>query len=52
MKRKYASLDHMIAINAVAFDGEEDKGGNPYILHTLFVMNGYTSGEIQAVKHT
>ena len=36
---KYASLDKMIAIVAVAFQGDFDKGGKPYILHLMRVAN-------------
>ena len=32
-------LDKAIAITAEAFLGETDKGGQPYILHCLHVMN-------------
>jgi len=34
-----AGLDRAITIAAVAFDGEFDKGGAPYILHCLYVMD-------------
>ena len=33
-------LDKAISITAQAFEGKFDKGGNPYILHCLTVMNG------------
>jgi len=33
-------LDKAIRINAVAFEGKHDKGGVPYIMHCLHVMNG------------
>lgn len=36
-------LDKAISITAQAFEGKFDKGGNPYILHCLTVMN--------AIKH-
>jgi len=32
-------LSKAIAIASFAFEGKYDKGGNPYILHCLFVMN-------------
>lgn len=32
-------LSKGIAIASLAFEGKYDKGGNPYILHCLFVMN-------------
>jgi len=32
-------LSKAIAIASLAFEGKLDKGGNPYILHCLFVMN-------------
>jgi len=34
-----ATLGKAIAIAATAFEGAIDKGGNPYILHCLWVMN-------------
>jgi len=34
-----AGLDRAIAIAAVEFEGKFDKGGKPYILHCLYVMN-------------
>ena len=37
---KYASLDKMISIVAAAFEGVHDKGGVPYIMHCLTVMDG------------
>lgn len=37
---KYASLDKMIHIVAAAFEGIHDKGGVPYIMHCLTVMDG------------
>jgi len=33
-------LSRAIAITAKAFDGKVDKGGVPYILHCITVMNG------------
>ena len=32
-------LDKAISITAQAFEGKYDKGGHPYILHCLYVMN-------------
>lgn len=32
-------LSKAISIASVAFEGEYDKGGSPYILHCLYVMN-------------
>lgn len=32
-------LSRAISIAAAAFDGKYDKGGSPYILHCLYVMN-------------
>ena len=32
-------LDKAIRIASVAFEGKKDKGGSPYILHCLHVMN-------------
>lgn len=51
-----AGLDLAIAIASISFLGKFDKGGNPYILHCLFVMNEvkYTNDEdvmIAAVLH-
>lgn len=34
-----ATLDRAISIAAQAFEGKFDKGGQPYILHCLHVMN-------------
>jgi len=39
-----ATLDKAIAITAEAFVGRFDKGGKPYILHCLYVM--------EQIKHT
>mgnify|MGYP000329995115 CR=1 FL=1 len=54
-KKKYAGLDRAIEIAAVAFSGEFDKGGTPYILHCLHVMRGVsylgTEAMIAAVLH-
>ena len=36
---KHASLDKAISLTAEAFEGKFDKGGKPYILHCLHVMN-------------
>lgn len=36
-------LDKAIALAATAFTGKFDKGGNPYILHLLHVMNAVSS---------
>ena len=36
---KNASLDTAIALTAAAFEGVYDKGGKPYIMHCLHVMN-------------
>lgn len=48
-------LDKAIAINAVAFEGKFDKGGQPYILHCLSVMykipEDDIDGRIIAVSH-
>ena len=33
-------LDIAISITAVAFEGKRDRGGTPYILHCLTVMEG------------
>lgn len=37
---KYAGLDLAISITAQAFEGKYDKGGVPYIMHCLTVMDG------------
>ena len=34
-----STLDRAISITAQAFEGKFDKGGQPYILHCLHVMN-------------
>jgi (p)ppGpp synthase/HD superfamily hydrolase len=47
-KVKYAGLDKAIAITAVAFDGEFDKGGAPYIEHCLHVMHQVKHLGVQA----
>lgn len=39
MKPKYKRLDLAISIVAEAFEGKFDRGGQPYILHCLWVMN-------------
>lgn len=39
MSLKKNMLDHAISMASVAFVGKRDKGGNPYILHCLAVMN-------------
>lgn len=38
-KVKYAGLDRATAIVAVAFDGEKDKGGQPYFNHCQHVSH-------------
>jgi len=38
-------LSTAIRIAAVAFEGETDRGGNPYILHCLHVMNQMPSDD-------
>ena len=45
---KYASLDKMIRINAVAFEGDFDKGGKPYILHLQRVAAGVPQDDYKA----
>lgn len=37
---KHAGLDSMLRLVAIKFEGKFDKGGAPYALHCLFVMNG------------
>lgn len=39
MMNKYTQLARAISIAAKAHDGQYDKGGNPYILHPLHLMN-------------
>ena len=36
--KKYLGLDNAIALAATSFEGEFDKGGQPYILHCIQVM--------------
>jgi (p)ppGpp synthase/HD superfamily hydrolase len=54
-KVTYAGLDKAISIAAAAFEGKFDKGGVPYIMHCLHVMNGVkhlgTEAMIAAVLH-
>lgn len=37
---KHAGLDTMLRLVAIKFEGKYDKGGVPYMLHCLEVMNG------------
>lgn len=50
-----ATLGKMISIVSQAFEGDTDKGGKPYILHCLHVMNAVThlgpEAMIVAVAH-
>ena len=39
MKIEYKRLGLAISIAAAAFEGKFDRGGQPYILHCLWVMN-------------
>lgn len=43
-------LDRAIAIVAVAFQGKLDKGGTPYVLHCLHVMDGVKSLGSEAMQ--
>jgi len=40
-------LDKAIRIAAVAFEGKFDKGGQPYILHCLQVMNDTQTNDVE-----
>lgn len=37
---KHASLDTMLKLVAIKFHGKFDKGGVPYVMHCIEVMNG------------
>jgi (p)ppGpp synthase/HD superfamily hydrolase len=43
-------LEKAIAIAATAFQGKLDKGGQPYILHCLRVMNGVNQSDKEIMQ--
>ena len=43
-------LGHAIAIASEAFKGKTDKGGKPYILHCLHVMNQMPAGDEELMQ--
>lgn len=43
-------LSKAISITAQAFEGKKDKGGKPYILHCLRVMNGVNQEDSELMQ--
>lgn len=43
-------LSKAISITAQAFEGKKDKGGKPYILHCLRVMNGVPQNDEELMQ--
>jgi (p)ppGpp synthase/HD superfamily hydrolase len=50
MMKKTNKLNDMLVLVAVSFDGREDKGGQPYVLHCLKVMHYVKSADVEVLQ--